>query len=417
MPRFEPNFSKIYSFRAPASKSIACRALLLAAFSEGDVTLRHGDFCEDNEALLNCLTALEIRTENRENGLLVHGCGGNFQKKATLNVMSSGTCARFLPAVLATVGGEYTFDASEQMKKRPMDFLEELEKAGAEIKYLSDRLRFPFRLHSEGLKSNEFTVSTDTSTQYASALLIAGAISHSPFHIRLTGYRTNGSYIAMTLSLLSAFGAEWEREGDNLTVFHAGKPPKEFGIETDVSGACYFYALSLLFGIKTRVWGVHENCLQGDMKFLELLKERGVTFTETDEGLLADGSNVNGYSGFEEDFSNFSDQALTAAALAPFASSPSRLTGIGHIRAQECDRINAIVRNINAVGVPARDEGDSVFISPAFPRGGTIRTFGDHRVAMSFALTALKTGNLTLDDIACCKKTFPKYFDEIAKLF
>ena len=418
LQRFRPNFSKIYEFQAPASKSIACRALLLAAFSNGCVTVEHDPFCEDNEAILNCLSALGIKIETRENALIVHGCGGkNFRRKSDLNVMSAGTCARFLPAALAALGGDYFFDASEQMRRRPMEYLDELEKAGVSFEYCNEPKHFPFRMHSNGLKKHSFTVDTQTSTQYASALLLAGALSENPVSVRLTGPRTNGSYISMTLALLSAFGAPWERTDDTVIVHRSSKPPERFLIEADVSGACYFYALSLLFGIKTRVRNIHRNSLQGDTKFLDLLCERGVVFTETEEGLLADGTKVKDFKGFEENFSDFSDQSITAAALAPFASSPTRITGISHTRKQESDRVHAIVSNLNAIGVSAREEEDAVTIFPSTPSGGTIRTFQDHRIAMSFALTALKTGTLTIDDPLCCKKTFPRYFDEIEKLF
>ncbi|MDE6411657.1 MAG: 3-phosphoshikimate 1-carboxyvinyltransferase, partial [Clostridia bacterium] len=154
----------------------------------------------------------------------------------------------------------------------------------------------------------------------------------------------------------------------------------------------------------------------GDGRFLELLEKRGVRFIETDEGLLADGSGAS-FEGFNENFCDFSDQTITAAALAPFASSPSCITGIAHIKKQECDRITAIEKNLNALGVPSKSGDDFIEIQPALPKGGTVETFHDHRVAMAFALTALKTGNITIDDSECCNKTFEGYFNEIEKLF
>lgn len=416
--RFAPDIKKIYAFDVPASKSIINRALLFAAFADGDVFLKCGSYSEDTRAILNCLTALGVKTEESLNGVLVHGCGKNIpNKQAKLNVMSAGTCARFLPAVLATLGGDYFFVASPQMKSRPMEFLSELEKAGAKIEFTEKKNSFPFRLSSKGLHAREFTVDTDTSTQYASALLIAGALRNEPLKLNLTGSRTEGSYIQMTLSLLCAFGAEWTREKNVVTIIPATKPPKEYEVEADLSAACYFYALALLFGIKILVRRVKKNSLQGDVRFLDLLEKRGVRFTETDEGLLADGSGITSFEGFKENFCDFSDQTLTVAAIAPFASSPSHISGIGHIRKQECDRITAIERNLNALGVPAKSGDDFIEIQPAFPKGGTVKTFHDHRVAMAFALTALKTGNITIDDSECCKKTFEGYFEAINKLF
>lgn len=416
--RFTPDFEKIYDFEVPASKSLLNRALLLAAFSEGKILLKCGAFCEDTLALLNCLTALGIRTEKHTDGILVHGTGKNPpNRQAQLNVMSAGTAARFLPAILSAIGGDYLFDASEQMKKRPMEFLVELERAGATIEFYERENAFPFRLRSDGFKYTEFCVDTNTSTQYASALLLAGAFCGEPLKVRLTGTRTEGSYIKMTLSLLRAFGANWSKDGETITVFPAERAPDEFEIEADLTAACYFYALALLFGIKVLVRHVKKNSLQGDMRFLELLEKRGVRFTETDTGLIADGSGVSSFEGFQENFGDFSDQTLTAAAIAPFASTPSRITGIGHISKQECDRINAIAENLNLLKVPCKCGNDFIEINPVSPAGGTVKSFRDHRVAMSFALTGLKTGNLTIDDCECANKTFAGYFNEINKLF
>ena len=418
LSKFIPDSERIYAFDVPSSKSILNRALLLAAFSEGDVFIRCGAFGEDTQAILGCLSSLGIQTEVQKDGLLVHGCGKNIPcKYARLNVMSAGTCARFLPAILASIGGTYFFDASEQMKNRPMEFLSELEKAGVELTFTNSKNRFPFRMHSKGFQTSEFTIDTDVSTQYASALLLAGALGNAPINIRLTGARTQGSYIQMTLALLDTFGVSYQRKNDVLTVRPAKLTLTEFEAEADLSAACYFYALALLFGIKVLVRRVKKNSVQGDMKFLRLLEARGVKLLETNEGLLADGSKIASFEGFQEDFSDFSDQALTAAALAPFAASLSSITGIGHIRRQECDRILAIENNLSALGVPCRAGADFVAIEPKLPGSGKVTTYHDHRVAMAFALTALKTGNIQIDDAECCGKTFAEYFDELNKLF
>lgn len=415
--RFTPDFEKIYTFDAPASKSLINRALILAALSDGETFLKCGSFGEDTRAVLNCLASLGIQFEECTNGIRVHGTKEFPERKAELNVMSAGTCARFLPAALAAIGGDYTFVSSDQMKNRPMEFLSELQKAGVKIEFYDREYAFPFRIISDGFNRTDLTVDTDASTQYASALLIAGALQNKPLTVRLTGSRTNGSYILMTLSLLKDFGSQSERGENFVTVYPASRPPKEFDVEADLSAACYFYSLTLLFGIKVLVRRAKKNSLQGDFRFLELLERRGVRFTETDAGLLADGNGVSSFEGFRENFRDFSDQTLTAAALAPFASSPSRITGIGHIRRQECDRIAAIEKNLSALRVPCRCGDGFIEIEPAVPADGTIETFSDHRVAMAFALTGLKTGSLTIDDAECCKKTFGEYFSEIGKLF
>lgn len=400
----------------PASKSILNRALILSAFGKGEIFLSCGDFAEDTQAMLSCFTQLGIGWTREKSGLRIVGCGGNIpNNRAELDVCSAGTAARFLTAALAFLGGEYTLHSSLQMQKRPMEILTVLERSGVQIEYLGEPGHFPFRMISHGITAEELSVDTDLSTQYASGILLAAAVSR-PIRLHLTGTRTDGSYITMTLRLLEQFGAQWSRTENTVCVTPSERAPESLEIEADLSAACYFYAMSLLLSACVRVRRVHSDTMQGDRKFLDLLKSRGVRFTDTPEGLLADGSRVSAYRGFTENMRDFSDQALTVAALAPFAATPTQITGIGHIRRQECDRIHAIVKNLNAIGVIATEQEDGVTILPSAVHGGTIRTFGDHRVAMAFALIGLKAGNIVIDDPLCCRKTFINYFDILDKL-
>lgn len=404
----------------PASKSITNRAFLLAALSRGTVRLTGGALSEDTRAFLECLHALGIRTENTDHSITVYGCGGKIPvQNASLNVRSAGTAARFLTAALAFCGGDYLLDASDQMKKRPMkEMLDLLREAGVTVTCLKEEDRFPFRIQSNGIQTDNITVDTDKSSQFASALLMAASVGKKPLTVKLTGNRTEGSYIGITLNLLTAFRIPYLKSENDITVFPAQTPPEEYAIEPDVSGACYFYALSLLFGEKVTVSGLHADSIQGDMKFLSLLKEKGVRFTDSPEGFTADGSGIASYSGFDADFKDFSDQTMTAAVLAAFASTPSVLRNVGHIRLQECDRIAAICDNLNGLGVKARSDGENIFITPAPLSAGTVKTYGDHRVAMAFALAGLKTGEIQIENPLCCRKTFENYFellDEITK--
>ncbi len=270
---------------------------------------------------------------------------------------------------------------------------------------------------SSGINADTLTVNTDESTQYASGILMAASLRKKPFKLHLTGSRTNGSYISITLSVMQAFGIPVARTEHEITLGGVWrKAPSEYAVEPDLSGACYFYALSLLLKVRILVKDVKKTSIQGDIAFLRLLESRGVRFEQTDSGLLADGTKVRGYEGFGESLKDFSDQALTVAALAPFAATPSVLKDIGHIRAQECDRIVAICENLTALGVPAYAEGDRILIAPAPVKGGTVRTFNDHRVAMAFALIGLKTGNVTIENPDCCQKTFEDYFELITQL-
>ncbi len=399
-----------FSVKVPASKSILNRTLILAAFSEGDTLLRCNYFGEDTEALLACLKALRIGTECTENGILVHGTK-DFSKKATLNVGSAGTAARFLTAVLAFLGGEYELRASEQMERRPMDLLSVLQKLGTKIEFLKEEGHFPFRISSQGVNAAKAEVGTDVSTQYASGLMLAAALSDHPFNVELTGARTGGSYLIMTARLIEQFSGKCERIQNGYAVGPIVHAPPVFEVEPDISGACYFYALSLLCGAKVTVEGVHTDTLQGDIRFLKLIGRRGVRLHDTEEGIVADGSRIPFYHGFDEDMRDYADQTLTLAVLAAFAQTPSILRNIAHIRSQECDRVEAAIANLSALGVRAFTNGEDLFIEPSPVHRARLKTYQDHRVAMAFSLVGLKIGGVEIEDPDCCKKTFPSYFE------
>ncbi len=400
----------------PASKSILNRALLLSAFTEGDTRLSCGTFGEDTRSLIGCLSSLGIQTERTDDGLLVHGTR-NFRRKATLEVGSAGTAARFLTAILAFWGGEYEFHASSQMTARPMEILSLLSSLGTDIEYFHENGHFPFLMRSEGIDADRVTADTDVSTQYASGLMLAAALGRKKVEIGLSGERTDGSYLMMTAALIRSFGGKCEplqgRKG--FLVTHVSTPTERYSVEPDVSGACYFYALSLLCNAVVKVNGVHRPTLQGDIRFLDLLRKKGVRILDESDGIVADGSRIPFYNGIDEEMTDFSDQTMTFAVLAAFAASPSILRGVSHIRSQECDRVSAIVENLNALGIRAFTIGGDIFIEPAPAHPCIIRTFGDHRIAMAFALAGLKVG-VEIDDPACCAKTFPNFFEIVRSL-
>lgn len=394
-------------FSVPPSKSLLARALTLAARSE-EVLLRFGgELCADSAAMVSCLRALGVRIEPVCGGLAVRG--GLLRESAELDVGDSGAVARFLTALLAFSGGEYLFCASEQMNRRPMSGL--IEALGREkFSFLGEADRLPFRLISHGISAKELAVGTAESTQFASGILLAAA--GRPFRLVLRGTRAESPYLGMTLSMLGRFGVGWTRDKDTVSLNAPLSPPREIPIEPDFSSACYLYALSLLCRACVTVRGLRRNSVQGDARFLDLLEARGVKIAETEVGLCADGREVKSFRGFTEDLSGYSDQTMTLAALAPFAESATRLSGISHIRGQESDRVSAILSDLAALGVPASYREGVLAIEPAPIRGGTVESFGDHRVAMAFALMGARA-DVSVRGAECCRKTFPNFFGSL----
>lgn len=436
----------------PGSKSITNRALLLATLANGKSTLKGVLFSDDSRHFLKCIQDLGFETTVDEDVkvITVEGHGGAVPKaEAEQFVGSAGTAARFLTAYLGISNGIYHMDASEQMRKRPMaPLLDSLKELGCEVIYensdgTSEEGHFPFTLKSHGFQKDRISINIDSSSQFLSALLIASCLSEKDFTTYIEG--THGrAYIDMTVKMMEQFGVQAiplyyctggtghdnnENGGsDNRNSRCAGCVNStlpmgyrtaagqtycalDYQVEPDVSAACYFYAMSPLLGIPVQVNHVHFNSLQGDVAFIRILEEMGCKASDLEDGILVEPPADGIFHGITADMSACSDQAITLAAIAPYADSPTTITGIGHTRFQESDRITAIVTELRKMGIRCEETESSITIYPGQPKAALIETYDDHRMAMGFSLTGLRSADIVIDNPGCCKKTFEEYFD------
>lgn len=423
-------FTDTLTVAVPGSKSITNRALLLATLAEGISTLRDVLFSDDSRHFLKCIQDLGFETTVDEEAkiITVKGCGGRIPlQNARQYVGSAGTAARFLTAYLGVSEGVYFMDASEQMRRRPMaPLLSSLEELGCEILYNEGGKEgfFPFTLQGHGFGKNEITIDIAHSSQFLSALLISSCLSKEDFTIHVQG--THGmAYIEMTCQMMAQFGVQALRE-ERMTAaetaisyrIFAGQTYQalNYSVEPDASAACYFYACSPLLHIPVLVPGVHFDSLQGDVAFLHILEQMGCTALDTEDGVLVKPPLTLQYHGVTADMSACSDQAITLAAIASFADSPTTITGIGHIRFQECDRLSAIATELSRMGIRCDEGTDSLTIYPGSPKPCLVNTYDDHRMAMGFSLIGLRTPGIIIDDPGCCRKTFENYFEVLDQM-
>ena len=406
----------------PGSKSITNRALLLAALANGESVLNGVLFSDDSRHFLNCVQKLGIETKVDEKTcqVVVAGQGGQVPKSdASVYVGSAGTAARFLAAFLGLSDGTHRMDASAQMRKRPMGpLLKTLNGMGASFSFEEKEGHFPFEVTGAGLLAKdgekpkvEVSVNIDDSSQFLSALLISlGAYSgESAIHVE----GTHGmAYIEMTVRMMEQFGISAELKNGVYTIAQqSGYQAKKYDIEPDVSAACYFYAMAALLGISVTVPGIHENSLQGDVEFVHVLEKMGCTCEDTPKGICVTGPKDGKLKGVTVNMHSFSDQAITLAAIAPFADAPTTIKGIAHIRLQESNRIAAICTELARMGIRCEEGEDSITIWPGSPKPATIQTYDDHRMAMGFSLVGLRAEGIVIHDPMCCRKTFEKYFE------
>lgn len=402
----------------PGSKSITNRALLLATLAQGTSVLSGALFSEDSRHFLSCIQELGFETvvEEERRRITVTGRGGIVPRPETsIYVGSAGTAARFLTAYLGIAAGRYHLDASPQMRRRPMaPLLACLRQLGCEVQCLEEEGHFPFTLQGNGFGKKQITVDIGSSSQFLSALLISAPLAGEELSLGVQG--SHGmAYIDMTRRMMEQFGVEAEqREAAHGTCFRipGGQHyrPRDYRIEPDASAACYFYGMAALLGIGVTVPHVHFASLQGDVEFLRILERMGCKVTDREEGIQVIGPERGRLQGVEADLSACSDQAITLAALAPFAQGPTRINGIGHIRLQESDRLHGIATELGRMGIACQEGEDFLTVMPGEPRGCLVETYEDHRMAMGFSLTGLRAPGIEIHDPSCCQKTFEEYF-------
>ena len=423
-----------WTVTVPGSKSMTNRALLMAALSDGVTELSGVLFSDDSRYFISSLQSLGFATQvdEKEKKVTVKGENGKIpEKEAQIYVGSAGTAARFLTAMLGMSDGIYTIQASEQMKKRPMkDLFLLLKQAGAGIEYLEQEGYLPIKItgrKADSLNGNKEPAKMDQklivqldiskSTQFLSAMLLISPMIEEGLCIEITSEKTDGSYIKITRGMMEEWGVTSLFDGRNYEVSAgASYHMKHYIVEPDMSAACYFYGAAAITGGLALVRNVHKDNSQGDRKFLEVLEKIGCSVTDSEEGIVVEGPADGKIKGIDIDMNDFSDQTMTLAAMAPFASEKVHISHIGHIRLQESDRIHAIVTELTRVGIHCEETEDSITVYPGKPHAALIETYEDHRMAMAFSLIGLKTEGIVIHNPMCCRKTFENYFELLTEL-
>ncbi len=403
----------------PGSKSLTNRALLLATLAEGTSTLRGVLFSDDSRHFLKCVQDLGFETEVDETTKIVKvtGLGGAVPKaEAHQYVGSAGTAARFLAAYLGVSNGVYHMDASEQMRRRPMaPLLASLKELGCEIEFEGTEGYYPFTIKSHGFGTTQISVDIEHSSQFLSALLIASCLSPEDMHIQVEG--SHGmAYIEITRKMMEQFGVKATvSEDGRVYIIPTGQHYNalDYQIEPDASGAAYFYALGMVLGVPVKVQHITFDSMQGDVQFLKILEQMGANLKKEEDGVLLLPPANGNYHGVDVDMSACSDQAITLATIAPFADAPTTIRGIGHIRYQECNRMNAIVTELGKMGILCEETDTTITIYPGTPQPALVDTYDDHRMAMGFSLIGLRANGIEIDNPGCCRKTFEDYFESL----
>jgi 3-phosphoshikimate 1-carboxyvinyltransferase len=405
--------------RPPGSKSITNRALVCAALAEGTSVLSGALDSEDTRVMIAALQTLGLSINVREGGetIDVAGCGGRIPAaEAELYVGNSGTTIRFLTALASLGRGRFRLDGVERMRQRPIaDLLAALNQLGGKARSEAGNGCPPVVLESAGLRGGRATVRGDISSQFLSGLLMAAPYAERAVEIVVEGPLVSQPYVAMTLGVMKSFGIEIDGGRFNRFDIPPGGRYRacNYAIEPDASAASYFWGAAAVAGGTVKVLGLTRDALQGDVAFCDCLARMGCRVQYGSDGLTVTGGEL---AGIDVDMNAISDTVQTLAAVALFAKGPTTIRGVAHIRHKETDRIGDLACELRRLGAEADELSDGLRITPAPLHGAEIETYNDHRMAMSLALVGLRIPGLVIKNPSCVEKTYPRYFEDLAKI-
>jgi 3-phosphoshikimate 1-carboxyvinyltransferase len=396
------------TIRVPGSKSVTNRALIIAALAEGHSRILNPLFSDDSFWLMNALVRLGIDVSADGERGEVYASG------VDLFVGNAGTVARFLPPVLALGRGPYTVDGVPRMRERPVaDLVDAMRQLGAAVEYVGEFAKFPLSIRGGGIPGGEARVSASKSSQFVSGLLMASPYAQTPVTLHPEG-RKEWPYVGITVALMRAFGVEVDQASGRFSVAPAMYSSRKYEVEPDASGASYFMAAAAVTGGRVRIPGLGSSSPQGDLRFARVLRNMGCRVEITSDFIEVQGPDR--LRGVEVDMNAFSDTMITLSAIAPFAKTPTTIKNVAHIRLQETDRLRAVATELNRLGIRTQTTPSSIRIIPGQIQSGVVRTYGDHRMAMAFAVTGLVSSGIRIGDPGCVTKTFPGYFGALESL-
>jgi len=403
------------SITVPGSKSLTNRALVCAAMAKGESLIRNHSDSTDTAMMINGLNQLGVLARPAGGTLVVEGMGGRlYAPRFPIPVGNAGTTLRFLLSVAARAQGITVFEGSERMGQRPIsDLVEAFRDLGILVEHLPGIARYT--VHGGTFQGGAVTVSGEKSSQFISSLLLAAPGTAQGIAVHVRGALASAPYLAMTADVMQMFGVKVQVTGTDYRVSPGGSyRPTHYDVEPDASSATYAFGAASVTGGAVTVKGVQKASLQSDAGLLDVLGEMGCSIEWIPEGVTV--SRRGMLRGVTVDMNRMPDAVPTLVAVALFASGPTRITNVAHLRFKESDRLGTLAAELHQLGADITVLDDGMVIRPVPLHGATLDAHEDHRLAMSFALIGLRVPGITILGPDCVAKSFPRFWDELDRL-
>jgi 3-phosphoshikimate 1-carboxyvinyltransferase len=398
---------------APPSKAHTLRALIISSLTDGRSTIYNPLLGQDQRNVIECLKKLGVEIKERDDKLIVEGAGGKYTPiNDELNVGESGVGMNFLTSAANLADKPIVITGTKRITERPiLEVVNGLRQLGCKIEYLGKEGFPPIRVYGGGIKGGNAQISGQKNSQYFSSIVISSPYADNKVTLKCVDEMTEKPYFDISLQMMAEFGVRAKNNNYKQIEIPSGKySAREITIEGDYSSASFFFLAGAVCKAKVTVKGLRPDTKQGDKAFLALIEKMGCRVSETDDGFCIHGQKL---CAIEQDMSNLPDLVPPLAIASAFAKGESRLTNIGHLRDKECDRLAVIASELGKMGAAAKcDESSLIIEGSGKIHGAQIDPHNDHRIAMSFAVAGLATGNQVINDEMCVAKSFPDFWEK-----
>ncbi|MBR2955188.1 MAG: 3-phosphoshikimate 1-carboxyvinyltransferase [Ruminococcus sp.] len=383
----------------PASKSCAHRAVICAALADGVSTLSGITMSKDIEATISSMTALGASFEINGDIVTVKGISGGIDGTAEIDCNESGSTLRFIMPVAAALGVKSVFIGKGRLPQRPIDiYKRELKNHG--ITFHTEEM--PYEI-SGVLTGGKYEIEGNVSSQFITGLLFALPLAKEDSEIIMTSHLESRPYVDITIDILRRYGIEIsETENSFLIKGNQKYTPYDEHIEGDYSQAAFFFVANAL-GSDVNILNLKEDSVQGDKAITDIIADT-----------LKNGS----VTGYKADCSDIPDLVPILSVLGAYGNMPSTIYNAERLRIKESDRLAACADMLNNLGGNVTITSDGLEIMPTNGlNGGTIDSYGDHRIVMAAAIAALNCkGDVIIKGAEAAEKSYPTFFEDYVKL-
>lgn len=388
---------KTIEITIPGSKSLTNRALIMASLTNSQSIIKNHSKSNDSKVLVRALRKLGIKIIEKTDQWIITGNGGHFKSfDGILNVREAGTALRFLTSLAVLIPGRVVFHGSKRLMERPIGELKEALKK---------------------VKTGEISIKGDTSSQFISSLLMIAPVLDKGLIINITGRKISNSYIDMTIDLMKKFGIKVKKiTRMKFLLKKQSYKSTDYVVESDLSGASYFFSAAAVTGKSIKVKNINLDSTQGDLEFSNLLKKMGCRVRKNIQQKWIEVKGPKVLQGINANMVDMPDTAQTLAVVAAFAKGTTKITGLSTLKVKETDRLLALKKELSKMKIKSEITDDSITIVGGKPKKATIDTYGDHRMAMAFAVAKSRIPQLIIKDPGVVKKSFPDFWERWKKI-